>query len=241
MLSLFDGVGTARFALQELLERLGFAHVLKAAHFVEIDEELGKATETLWATFAAEKGLVPYQWLARNVWDLVRNEGKVLTDYAHRLPTGALLLLPAGSPCQQLTRLGPCKGVRGLCGEDSSLFFVLPVIIQILQECRPDLLIVVILENAGSMQQHHKDAIIEILGIPIQTWAQAIDAGAWSGCSRARIFFAPIPISKGPPPFSRRSDIWEAGWAPKTNRMPSAGFLTYICCLWLQMGVGAFS
>ena len=60
------------------------------------------------------------------------------------LPVGCILLIIAGSPCQQLTVAGYLKGVLGLCGKDSYLFFSIPLVRWAVSIMRPDIVIHII-------------------------------------------------------------------------------------------------
>eukprot|EP00975_Prorocentrum_lima_P010333 2198025-Prorocentrum_lima.AAC.1 len=54
------------------------------------------------------------------------------------LPRNCLCLLIAGSPCQQLTTMGPQRGRLGLCGQESRHYFAVPSIAHVIQSHRPD-------------------------------------------------------------------------------------------------------
>eukprot|EP00969_Alexandrium_andersonii_P010916 475367-Alexandrium_andersonii.AAC.1 len=64
------------------------------------------------------------------------------------VPQGAVLLLVAGSPCQDLTYAGTTRGVAGVCGPQSVLFWSVPIIARVLQSLRPDANVQVLVENA---------------------------------------------------------------------------------------------
>eukprot|EP00969_Alexandrium_andersonii_P091084 4020233-Alexandrium_andersonii.AAC.1 len=57
------------------------------------------------------------------------------------IPRGSLLLIIAGSPCQDLTFAGHSAGALGVCGPSSILFWAIPLIARLAQSIRNDLLI----------------------------------------------------------------------------------------------------
>ena len=67
----------------------------------------------------------------------LRQDGGRFPRLCEQLPRGALALLIGGSPCQDLTSIGPGGGQVGLCGERSVIF---PVLAWALSRARPDLL-----------------------------------------------------------------------------------------------------
>eukprot|EP00969_Alexandrium_andersonii_P143767 6357763-Alexandrium_andersonii.AAC.1 len=66
-------------------------------------------------------------------------------------PLNAVVLIVAGSPCQDLTYAGATRGAVGVCGEQSRLFWAVPAAALVLQHLRPDVNVQVVVENAGSM------------------------------------------------------------------------------------------
>ena len=112
-----------------------------------------------------------------------------------RLPQGALLLVVAGSPCQQLSTLGAHNGRLGLCGRTSSLFFVIPVVCAILQALRPDLLVHVLVENAGSMLGHFKKGILVSLNVPPEA-AITCNTDKWTSFNRCRLLVSTLRVGQ---------------------------------------------
>ena len=228
LLSLFDGAGMARLAVEEALaERRG--PPLVAAAYAEWDRTLGMAVRAAWARrTSATPGLVPYRYIAADVWDLFRcghggpdapdsNErGETpLEAFADSLPGGATLLVVAGSPCQQLTYGGRYRGAQGLCGPDSVNFFAVPSVAWAMSCWRPDVSVHVVLENAASMRQEHRASILRALGgLDEGTNLRTIDSGQWAAFPRRRRFFLTIPTGEQVPDVPRRSPPWEEGWAP---------------------------
>jgi hypothetical protein len=107
LVSLFDGLGTARLALQDLLEELGHPGALAWAGFAELDPLLAAAVARHWRAGASLGAWLPYHRMAGDVWDLLRHDGGRFGTLCEQLPSGALVLLVGGSPCQDLTTIGP--------------------------------------------------------------------------------------------------------------------------------------
>ena len=73
-------------------------------------------------------------------------------------------------------------------------YFIFPALAWMIQRRRPDLHIHVMVENAGTMVDIHKDSMARALGIPIEAWrAPVIDAGRWAAFPRQRIFLSTLP------------------------------------------------
>ena len=108
-------------------------------------------------------GWLPYHRLAADVWDLLRQDGGRFQRLCELLPSDALALLVGGSPCQDVSPMGPGRGQTGLCGERSIRFFVFPVLAWAITRARPDLTVHVVVENAGSIRQEPLAAMSEAL------------------------------------------------------------------------------
>ena len=99
-------------------------------------------------------------------------------------------LVVAGSPCQDLTLAGSYKGLLGLCGQQSSLFFYVHLCIWIIQSNYPKGYVRFLVENAGSMQEMHKKAIKNILGLTdMKDSDLKWDTSKYFGIRRERFFF----------------------------------------------------
>ena len=155
LLSLFDGLGAARLAVQDALEELGQPAALSFAGYAELDAVLASAVEGYWAAGVRARGWLPYHRLAADVWDLLRQDGGRFQRLCELLPSDASALLIGGSPCQDVSPMGPGRGRTGLCGERSIHFFVFPVLAWAITWARPDLTVHVVVENAGSIKQEH--------------------------------------------------------------------------------------
>ena len=128
LVSLFDGMGTARLALQDALGDR--SRTLCYAGYAEIDQTLAAPVGVLWNGRAGVGLCQPYHFLCADVWDLLRADGERLPRLAAALPREALALVIRGSPCQDLTSIGPRGGRVGLCGDRSVHFSVFPVLAQ---------------------------------------------------------------------------------------------------------------
>ena len=102
--------------------------------------------------------------LSADVWGLLRQDGGRFQRLCELLPRDALALIMGGSPCQGVSPMGPGRGRAGLCGERSIHVFIFPVLAWALARARPDLLVHVVVENAGPIRQEHRVAMSEALG-----------------------------------------------------------------------------
>ena len=100
LLSLFDGIGMARLGVEQILYDLGLRAALAATWFVELDERLGCCVAARWA-----QQQPPYLQLTNDAWNLVR-QPELLMRILQGMPSGALILLIGGPPCQQLSTFG---------------------------------------------------------------------------------------------------------------------------------------
>lgn len=236
LLSLFDGTGLARVAMEEIVRESPDITLVESA-FVEHDEILSGRVEAVWR-HQRELGhtRAPHRAIARDVWDLFRdgrfplgtnvnaNEPNVasvtpLMRFTRSLAERCVVMIVAGSPCQKLTCAGRHRGKQGLCGPDSVLFFAVPTTAWQMQQIRPDLHIHVTLENASSMQQLHRDAIMQPLGgLTAAEHFQTMDSSNWSAFPRRRRYFLTIPDRDPAPNPNRRDNPWDTGWGP----IPSA-------------------
>ncbi len=98
LLSLFDGLGTARLALDRALFRLREQGRLAASAFVELDADLSGPVSQLWQEPSLSRG-TPHVHLADDVWDLFRHRMQALHSMINGLRLHTLLLIIGGSPC----------------------------------------------------------------------------------------------------------------------------------------------
>ena len=180
---------------------------------------LRAAVGTAWTRRCASDGRPPYQALCADVLDLLTSPGP-LQQVAVALPRDSVLLIVAGPPCQDLTRAGHGQGLRGICGQRSSLAVTVPAVAHVLQRLRPDLHVHVLLESSGSMQATHRRAIAAMLGIPA-AHAVPSNAQAWTAFRRNRLLFSTFPpaVTATWTP-RRRAPPWLPGWAPALPAVP---------------------
>ena len=97
----------------------------------------------------------------------------------------------AGSPCQDLTLAGPFGGLLGLTGPCSSLFYYVHIILWFLQMNYPIELIRFLLENAGTMLDIHRKAILRAHGLNVEINPDHLrfDPKHTHGIKRNRFFF----------------------------------------------------
>ena len=75
LLSLFDGTGLARVAIDTVIRHLGPAALpLVSSAFAKLQEGLGRAVQQLWSRQAASTGATAHRYLAGDVWDLFRDQ-----------------------------------------------------------------------------------------------------------------------------------------------------------------------
>ena len=217
LLSLFDGTGMARLGMDDMLRMAGSAGALVYSAFAEIDGVLATAVEAQWRARAACGMGVPHTQIARDVWDLVRGDAGPLRAALRAVPQGALLLLVAGSPCQDLTAAGRYRGRRGIAGPQSVLFYAVPVVARAISEIRPDLIVYVLLENAGTTLRQHRHAMGRALGMDEATTdghSVVVDAADWAHLPRRRLLLSTFPRDAQPWVPPRRSAPWDRGWRP---------------------------
>ena len=243
LLSLFDGMGLARIAIDEAIHDCGRITLARSA-FVEHDRTLARQVAAVWNSEVSHgRARVPHTPIACDIWDLCRPEHSPLgatangnptqadfitplSRFAQSVPTGCATIIVAGPPCQQFTFAGRYRGQQGLCGPDLVLFFAVPTVAWILQELRPDTIVHVVLENAASMQAMHRKAIMQALGgLSANEHLRILDSGAWSAFPRRRRFFMTIPGCENIILPARRDAPWEPGWGP----IPSPVLYPIIC------------
>eukprot|EP00975_Prorocentrum_lima_P037237 7835340-Prorocentrum_lima.AAC.1 len=81
---------------------------------VEIDPGIAAATQRALGPSACEGTTrLPHHLLARDVWELCSRESEQRGRMLAAIPSGALCIFVAGSPCQQLTTIGAYQGRQG--------------------------------------------------------------------------------------------------------------------------------
>ena len=84
-------------------------------------------------------GAPPRCRVAGDVWDLLREDALALRVVLGTVPAQGLLMIVSGSPCRQLTTACPTRGIVGLCGHGSYLFYAVPAVAWVSQRLRPDI------------------------------------------------------------------------------------------------------
>ena len=243
VLSLFDGTGLARIAVDEAIHDCGGIRLARSA-FVEHDRTLARRVAAVWDNEVSNgRTMVAHTPIASDIWDLCRPENRPLgahandTDvqvsptsplgrFAQTLPADCITIIVAGSPCQQLTFAGRYRGQQGLCGPDSVLFFAVPTVAWTLQEPRPDTVVHVVLENAASMQSNHRAAIMQALGgLNTREHLRTLDSGAAPFQGVDTTYFMTLPDGGDITLPARRDAPWEPGWGP----IPSAVLYPMMC------------
>ena len=164
IISLFDGVSSV---VPILTKKLGYPPT--AVILAECDlslrqlvcTEFGYRSDEKWG-YTAEGSAVLY---VKDVHSIIARQCKVLQDLVRMFPDCKWIIV-GGSPCQDLTFAGPWRGLLGLIGPSSRLFFVLLCVISSMQRLVGPAAVPYLVENAASMLQIHLDAFCQLLRIP---------------------------------------------------------------------------
>ena len=164
IISLFDGVSSV---VPILKKKLGYPPT--AVILAECDlslrqlvcTEFGYRSDEKWG-YTAEGSAVLY---VKDVHSIIARQCKVLQDLVRMFPDCKWIIV-GGSPCQDLTFAGPWRGLLGLIGPSSRLFFVLLCVISSMQRLVGPAAVRYLVENAASMLQIHLDAFCQLLRIP---------------------------------------------------------------------------
>ena len=189
VISLFDGVSTV---MPILKKKFGYPPV--AAILAECDlslrelvcTEFGYRSDEKWG-YTLDGSAVLY---LKDVHVVISNNCRLLKELVQMFPDCKWIIV-GGSPCQDLTFAGPLRGVLGLIGPSSRLFFVLLCVISAMQRLVGPAAVRYLVENAASMLQIHLDAFCRLLGLPLDQHGRYI----WDPCdfgfqiARRRNFF----------------------------------------------------
>ena len=164
IISLFDGVGSAIPAITKAIG--GPPKLIIAAECDPIlrqlvAEQFQFRTDGCWTQSSAST----FTLYTHDIKELLRDHCRILREAFAIAGTQCRWIVIAGSPCQDLTLAGPLKGLLGLTGQSSSLFYYVHVILWLLQTNYPTELIRFLLENAGTMLEIHRKAILRALGL----------------------------------------------------------------------------
>ena len=113
----------------------------------------------------------------KDVRYIIDGQCKVLQDLVRMFPNCKWIIV-GGSPCQDLTFAGPWRGLLGLIGPSSRLFFVLLCVISAMQRLVGPAAVRYLVENAASMLQIHLDAFCQLLRIPVDYHGRYV----WDPC-----------------------------------------------------------
>ena len=163
VISLFDGVSSV---VPTLARKFGYAPVVAILAENDIDvravvcAEFGYRADEQWS-FTPQGTAALY---VKDVHSLIAKNCQVLRSTIEAYP-GLKWIIAGGSPCQDLTFAGPHKGLLGLAGPCSRLFFVfLCIIFTVQQLCGPQA-VRFLAENAASMLEMHYRAFCKLLNI----------------------------------------------------------------------------
>ena len=194
IISLFDGVGSAIPAIAKAVG--GPPSIIIAAECDPILRQIvseqflfrsdGKWTKSCQST---------YTIYTDDVRNLLKENCRILREAFFLAGPHCRWIVVAGSPCQDLTSAGPFQGLLGLTGPCSSMFYYVHIILWILQMNYPIELIRFLLENAGTMLEIHRKAILKALGLNPQTPPDhfRVDPKFSHGIKRNRFYFRNYP------------------------------------------------
>ena len=98
LLSLFDGLGTARLAVDELIREAGPSVYLAGSWYAEWYEPLRLAVDAAWHRRSAMYGCTRHLPVASDVWGMLRNNCTILRALLAQGPAESLFLIVGGSP-----------------------------------------------------------------------------------------------------------------------------------------------
>ena len=190
IISLFDGVGSA---IPAITKAIGCApRIIIVAECDPIlrqlvGEQFGLRTDGEWTQTSKDT----YTLYANDVRQLIRNQCQILKEAFALAGPQCRWFVIAGSPCQDLTPAGPFKGLLGLTGHCSSLFYYVHVILWLVQMNYPLEYIRFLLENAGAMLDIHRKAILRALGLNPDSTPDSfrVDPKNTHGIRRNRFYF----------------------------------------------------
>jgi len=190
IISLFDGVGSA---IPAITNAIGHAPRLIIAAECDpilrqiVGEQFLFRTDGNWA----QSSKTTFTIYTDDIRKLLQDHCRLLKEaFALAGPQYRWIVI-AGSPCQDLTPAGPLKGLLELTGPCSSLFYYVHVILWLLQMNYSVELIRFLLENAGTMLEIHRKAILRALGLNAEINPDLIraDPNHTHGIKRNRFYF----------------------------------------------------
>ena len=190
IISLFDGVGSA---IPAITQAFGCApRIIIAAECDPIlrqivGEQFLFRTDGKWTQSSKDT----YTIYVDDVRQLLKDRCRIFKEAFALAGPQCRWFVIAGSPCQDLTPAGPLKGLLGLTGPCSSFFYYVHVILWLLQMNYPIELIRFLLENAGTMLEIHRKAILRALGLDADLHPNhfRVDPKHTHGIKRNRFYF----------------------------------------------------
>ena len=210
IISLFDGSGSFTDVISTALE--AWPHAILAAENdagtrAVVSKVKGWPIDgTLWAL--DKKGAQTFY--AKDVWSLIHHHCLILRQFLSLLPEDSIIFLGAGSPCPDLTIIGRGQGLLGLVGDRSVLIHCVWAVVYYLSLTPFWKRLVILIENAGSMQDHMKQYIHHLFGVP-PSCCHYINCAKWGSVSRARYFFTSSDTKVLPP---TSPSPFDNGWSP---------------------------
>ena len=216
IISLFDGSGSFTDVIAKALDQWPHA-ILAAENDPGTRSVVAKVKGwpldgTLWSF--DKNGA--HSFYAKDVWLLIQDNCLLLRQFLSLLPEDSIIFVAAGFPCPDLTIIGRGKGALGVVGDRSVLLHSGWAVLYFLSLTPFWRRVVVLFENAGSMQDHMKAYIHALLGIPAPC-AHYLNCAKWGSVSRARYFFSSSSIAvlptSSPSPFDEN---WSPTLLPST-------------------------
>lgn len=190
IISLFDGVGSALTAISQAIGRP--PAVLIAAECDPVltqivGEQFRLRTDGKWSRPDKTTAAI----YVDDIRKLLQDQCLILREAFALAGTSCRWFVIAGSPCQDLTIAGPFKGLLGLTGQCSHLFYYVHIVLWFLQTNYPVDLIRFLIGNAGTMLELHRRAILVALGLQEDTAVDCLrfDPKQTHGIKRNRFFF----------------------------------------------------
>ena len=194
IISLFDGVGSA---IQAIATAVGGPPCIVIAAECDpilrqiVSEQFLFRSDGKWTKSCPNT----YTLYTDDVRKILRDNCRILREAFFLAGPHCRWIVVAGSPCQDLTTAGPFQGLLGLTGPCSSMFYYVHSILWMLQMNYPIELIRFLVENAGTMLEIHRQAILKALGLNPQLPPDhfRVDPKFSHGIRRNRFFFRNYP------------------------------------------------
>ena len=194
IISLFDGVGSA---IQAIAAAVGGPPSIVIAAECDpilrqiVSEQFLFRSDGKWTKSCPNT----YTIYTDDVRKILKENCRILREAFFLAGPHCRWIVIAGSPCQDLTTVGPFQGLLGLTGPSSSMFYYVHSILWMLQMNYPTELIRFLVENAGTMLEIHRQTILKALGLNPQLPPDhfRVDPKFSHGIRRNRFFFRNYP------------------------------------------------